>query len=78
MICPKCQEGRINKITFKKDNRIAYVCDYCESLWLEGEKIGPSSSHTLTSFSERDLDFSYEEATKKDQDHQPLDRGRYE
>lgn len=72
MNCPKCQEGTIDKIIFKKNGEGAYVCDLCESLWLEGEDIG-TISHTLNSFSQsEDLGYSIDGTREKDQDHQPV------
>lgn len=72
MNCPKCEKGTIDKIVFKKSNKGAYVCDYCEALWLEGEDIGIKSNHTLSSFSQdEDLGYTIADASKKDQDHQP-------
>lgn len=72
MNCPKCEQGTIDKIIFNKDNKGAYVCDYCEALWLEGEDIGIAPNHTLSSFSQdEDLGYAIADASEKDQDHQP-------
>ena len=62
-----------NRIIFKKNNKPAHVCDFCDSLWLEGEDIGSVSSHTLSSFSQsEDLGYTIDEVYEKDQDHQPI------
>lgn len=75
MNCPKCEQGTIDKIIFKKSNKGAYVCDFCEALWLEGENIGITSNHTLGSFSQdEDLGYAIADASGKDQDHQPVRR----
>ena len=72
MTCPKCEEGTINKIVFKKNERVGYACDLCDAFWLEGESIGIESGHTLRSFSESEgLEYSIEELSEKDQDHWP-------
>ncbi|MDO8583039.1 MAG: hypothetical protein Q7R51_00730 [bacterium] len=72
MNCPKCEKGTIDRIIFKKSNKGANVCDYCESLWFEDEDIGIASGHALSSFSEdEDLGYTIEEINEKDQDHQP-------
>lgn len=72
MNCPKCEKGTIDKIIFKKSNKGAYVCDFCEALWFEGENVEITSNHTLSSFSQdEDLGYTIEEINEKDQDHQP-------
>ena len=73
MTCPKCEEGTIKEIVFKKDGKKGSLCDYCDALWLEGETIGIMSSHTLRSFSNsEDLEYTIEEINEKDQDLQPI------
>lgn len=47
MKCPKCEEGKICKVTFKTSGRSAYLCDYCGSFWYEGEHIDVLTGHTL-------------------------------
>lgn len=47
--CPKCQEGTIDKIIFKKNGKGVYICDFSDSLWLSGEGIG-ITNHVLGSF----------------------------
>ena len=58
MFCPKCELGEINKIQFKSSEKIAYLCDMCETLWLENESITSMSGHTLSSFA-NSLDREY-------------------
>lgn len=73
MTCPKCEEGIIEKIKFKKDGSIAFLCDSCESLWLENENISVKSIHTLSSFSkDQDIEYTIEKLSEKDQDHEPI------
>lgn len=73
MICPKCEEGRINKIVFKESGKKGSLCDFCDALWFEGEIIGITSNHTLASFSKgQDLEYGIEEINEKEQEHQPV------
>lgn len=73
MICPKCEEGTIVKIRFKTNGRFAFLCDFCDALWFEGEDINIATNHTLRSFTqEQELEYSIEEINEKDQDHQPI------
>lgn len=72
MNCPKCEEGILKKIQFKTDGRVAFLCDFCESLWFEDESITFSTGHSLGNLIEgNDLEYSYEILDEKDQDHQP-------
>ena len=73
MVCPKCEEGEIKKIKFKETGMIGFLCDYCDALWLEGERIAVTSNRTLRSYTrDEDLEYSIEELDEKDQEHQPL------
>lgn len=73
MTCPKCEEGTIVSITFKRTGRYAYLCDSCEALWLEGEDINVSTGHTLESYSQgQGSEYTIEELQEQDQDHQPV------
>lgn len=72
MVCPKCNEGTITKIKFKRNGKQAHLCNLCEALWLEGENINSNSSHTLKSYSQsEDIEYAIDELEEKDQDHQP-------
>lgn len=78
MICPKCDEGTIVKIRFKKNGRPAYLCDVCGTLWFEGENIKFNTGHTLDSYSQtQDIEYEIEELQEKDQDHQPARNKNY-
>lgn len=72
MICPKCNEGTITKIKFKKTGRLAYLCDVCGTLWFEGESIKFNTGHTLEAYSQVEgREYTIEELEEKDQNHQP-------
>lgn len=51
MICPKCDRGNIEGATLKGTDKKVHLCDFCESLWFEGEVINIYSGHKLQSFS---------------------------
>ncbi len=73
MVCPKCGEGNIIKIKFKKSGKIAFLCDFCDELWFEGEHIKENTGHTLKSFTEEeDIGYTIEELREEDFEHQPL------
>lgn len=71
MICPKCSEGTITKIKFKKTGRQAHLCNLCGGLWFEKENIKSNTGHTLESYSQtEDIEYAFEDLSEKDQDHQ--------
>ncbi len=53
MICPKCEEGKIEQIMIKKTKEICSICSFCHSLWLFDERIGFDTGHYLDFFLER-------------------------
>lgn len=58
MTCPKCEEGIIKKITFKKSGEEALLCSGCETVWLPNENLLPNSGHFLDAFT-KDGDMEY-------------------
>ena len=73
MVCPKCEEGNITKIKFKKSGKIAFLCEVCNALWFEEEHIDLTTGHTLTSYSQsEDIGYTVEELREEDFEHQPL------
>jgi len=38
-VCPVCDQGRILKVRFKKNNDILFICDECESVWFSDSEI---------------------------------------
>lgn len=70
MICPRCERGRIKKIGFKHLEEKAYICDFCDSMWYENERISFNSGRLFSSVSGReDLEYYIEEMGKEDQEH---------
>ncbi|OGH21492.1 MAG: hypothetical protein A2629_01620 [Candidatus Levybacteria bacterium RIFCSPHIGHO2_01_FULL_41_15] len=70
MICPKCEEGKIEQIRIKKTGETCSVCSFCHSLWLSEETIRFDTGHFLDFFLERERsEYSIEELEEKDQEH---------
>lgn len=67
MKCPKCEEGLITSVVLKKSRQPAYLCDFCETLWLEGETITSTTGHPLNSG--QDTEYTLEPAGVKDQEN---------
>lgn len=78
MTCPKCNEGTIVRIRFKKTGKMAYLCDFCETVWFEGEDINFNTGHAFESYTGgHGLEYTIDEIHEKDQDHQPVDYTDY-
>lgn len=78
MKCPKCEEGNIIKVVFKKSGDNGLLCDRCEALWFDGETINADSAHKFRSFSEGlDREQVLEEFDEEDQDHSPINYTTY-
>lgn len=67
MQCPKCEEGIIERIIFKKNKENGFLCDFCGAVWLEGENISMNTGHVMQSFT-KDDDMEY---TFSDSDEEP-------
>lgn len=72
MVCPKCEEGTIVKVKLKKNGKVAYLCDFCERTWFEGENIGKDPGHTLSTHQNGEREYTLEEREEKDQDHRQV------
>ena len=48
MQCPKCEREKLQDIRFKKDSRLAYLCDICSTVWYMGEEINPFTGRLIT------------------------------
>lgn len=72
MKCPKCDEGTIVRIRFRENGNLAFLCDFCDSLWLDGEDINFNTGHTLHAYTHGDqMEYIVEDIEEKDQEHQP-------
>ena len=47
MICPKCGNGKIVSVVLKIDRKKAKLCDFCETLWFEGEVVKENTGRYL-------------------------------
>lgn len=72
MVCPKCEEGTIVKVKLKKNGKVAYLCDFCERMWFEGEDIDKDAGHTLGSHQNGEREYTIGELEEKDQNHKPV------
>ena len=73
MICPKCEEGRFLKIQFNKNGQKAFLCDFCETLWLWGEDINFRTGHALESYVQSaGTEYTITEFEEKGQDYEPV------
>ena len=73
MICPKCEEGIIKKIFFKKNQRNAYLCDCCSTLWFEGEQIDGTSGKTIQSHTiDGEMEYTFVDVDEADPDDQSV------
>lgn len=71
MKCPKCDEGKLVKIKFKASGKAAYLCDFCEALWFDNERISETTGHTLRAYTHGEED-EFEIYDEQDQDHRPV------
>ena len=72
MKCPKCEEGTITKIMFKKARENAFICDSCETFWKVGEEIKFNSGHPFASHKHaEDREYTVEVAENEDHEHRP-------
>src|SRR6185312_4471772 len=70
MMCPRCNEGILQKIQVKDTGERAFLCDTCEGLWFEDEEIKQFCKRTLSMYgSGNDLEYGFSELDEKDQDH---------
>lgn len=72
MRCVRCEEGTLVKIRFKDSGKGAYLCDFCESLWLEGTHVSLGTGYLLDSYQRGvEREYTLEENEDTDQEHRP-------
>jgi len=60
----------LSKIRFKKNGKIAYLCDTCETFWYADEHISVLSGKLMTdNKGEMEVTEEFEDIEEKDQDH---------
>lgn len=68
MVCPKCDEGQIKKILFKKSEWIGFLCDFCGTAWLGGENVSETSGCPIRSLTnDEDMDYTFIDIDEKDE-----------
>lgn len=73
MICPKCDEGEVKEIQFKKSNKTASFCEYCGTLWLKNETISDHSGHAARSYMNgEDREYTYDLSDGNNAESEPL------
>lgn len=69
MKCPKCEEGIIRKIVFKKGNSNGFLCEFCGAVWEEEEDIAENTGHPILSFTkDDDMAYTFVDAEDRDED----------
>lgn len=58
MKCPKCEEGTLSRVYFKKRNEEGIQCDFCGTVWLEDESVRANTGHPIQALT-HDEDMEY-------------------
>lgn len=70
MTCPKCNEGTLEQIKFKKSGEIAYLCPLCETVWLATDEVTETTGRALASFAHpEDREYAVEQLPGEDTEH---------
>ena len=73
MKCPRCEEGTIKKVNFKRDNKNGYICDFCATVWLDNENITAQNGHPYDAVNHGGfMEYSLEESEELDQEHRDI------
>lgn len=68
MLCPKCEEGDITKIVFKKNKQYASLCEFCGTVWFNDELIHEATGHSIQSVTgDGGIDYTFEDVDKDDE-----------
>lgn len=60
MTCPKCEEGTLNKILFKKSQQAGLLCELCGAVWFEHENVKATTGHYIRSLTiNGDMDYTF-------------------
>ena len=74
MFCPKCSEGIIINITFKRTEAKAQICDVCNTVWFEGESIDEHTGMPLEMYSqENGYEYTIDHIDEEDYEFQPVE-----
>ena len=47
MSCPSCDQGALYRVTFPANGISSYMCDECNTLWLNHSDVGPETGYAL-------------------------------
>lgn len=73
MICPKCEEGTLKKVAFKKDKKIGFLCETCGALWFETEKIHATTGNTIQAHTkDNEMEYTFVDIDETDEDAQSV------
>ncbi len=73
MVCPRCEEGTLNRMSFKNSGKQGYLCDFCNTVWLENENLNRNTGHPFDSLNQGEsIEYILEEAEDKDQEHRSV------
>ena len=53
MICPYCNQGKIEKAKLKTNNIIIFICEECDTVWRDNEKISNNTGEGFDFFAEK-------------------------
>lgn len=43
MVCPRCLQGQVAAVCLNALNRTAYLCEECDALWFQRERIASTT-----------------------------------
>ena len=67
MKCPKCEEGTLIRIYFKKRGEEGIQCEFCGTVWLEEESVRENTGHPIqTLTNDGDTEYTFTD-TEKDE-----------
>ena len=73
MICPKCELGEIKKVVFKKNERMAFLCESCGTVWTDDENISAQTGHLIQSQTrDGDTDYSFIDVEDGNEDNRSV------
>lgn len=68
MICPKCDEGQVKKILFKKSECVGFLCDSCGTAWLGDENINVASGCPIRALTkDDDMEYTFIDIDEKEE-----------
>lgn len=73
MVCPKCDEGKLKRIQFKRTGRRAHFCDFCGTMWLEEDIINELTGRRVRAYSDDEaIEYSIDVNEDADRESEPL------